>query len=169
MMIESEQVTLKDGRFELIGEIETLTIPMTLQDSLMARLDRRSEAKELAQLAAVIGRSFIYELIASVADLDESELRRQLAELVSAELFYQRGIVPSATFTFKHALIQETAYQSLLRSARREFHARIARALETDFPDLVLASPEMMASIISIAQLKSCKPCRRVRSATDRT
>ncbi len=153
MMIESEQVTLKDGRFELIGEIETLTIPTTLQDSLMARLDRRAEAKELAQLAAVIGRSFIYELIAAVADLDESELRRQLAELVSAELFYQRGVIPSATFTFKHALIQETAYQSLLHKARHEFHARIARALEKDFPDLVLASPEMMAHHCEIGGL----------------
>ena len=153
MMIESEQVALNDGRFELIGEIETLTIPMTLQDSLMARLDRRAEAKELAQLAAVIGRSFIYELIAAVADLDESELRRQLAELVSAELLYQRGIVPSATFTFKHALIQETAYQSLLHKARHEFHARIARALEKDFPDLVLASPEMMAHHCEIGGL----------------
>ncbi|MBW2498960.1 MAG: AAA family ATPase [Deltaproteobacteria bacterium] len=145
MVIESEQVTLKHGRYELVGDIETLTVPMTLQDSLMARLDRRSDAKELAQLAAVIGRSFIYELIAAVADLDEAELRRQLAELVSAELFYQRGVIPKATFTFKHALIQETAYRSLLRSTRREFHARIARALETDFPDLVLARPEMMA------------------------
>ena len=153
MMIESEQVTLNDGRFELIGKIETLTIPMTLQDSLMARLDRRAEAKELAQLAAVIGRSFIYELIAAVADLDESELRRQLAELVSAELFFQRGVIPSATFTFKHALIQETAYQSLLRKARHEFHARIARALEKDFPDLVLASPEMMAHHCEIGGL----------------
>jgi predicted ATPase len=153
MVIESEQVTLKDGRFELIGEIETLAVPTTLQDSLMARLDRRSEAKELAQLAAVIGRSFIYELIAAVADLDESELRRQLAELVSAELFYQRGIVPSATFTFKHALIQETAYQSLLRSARRDFHARIAHALEKGFPDLVLARPEMMAHHCEIGGL----------------
>jgi len=153
MVIESEQVKLTDGRFELIGEIETLTVPMTLQDSLMARLDRRSEAKELAQLGAVIGRSFIYELIAAVADLDESELRRQLAELVSAELFYQRGVIPSATFTFKHALIQETAYKSLLRSARRDFHARIARTLETDFPDLVLARPEMMAHHCEIGGL----------------
>jgi len=153
MVIESEHVELTDGRYELIGDIETLTVPMTLQDSLMARLDRRSEAKELAQLAAVIGRSFIYELIAAVADLDESELRRQLAELVSAELLYQRGVIPSATFTFKHALIQETAYRSLLRSTRREFHARIARALETDFPDLVLARPEMMAHHCEIGGL----------------
>jgi class 3 adenylate cyclase/predicted ATPase len=153
MVIESEQVTLREGRVELIGEIETLTIPMTLQDSLMARLDRRSEAKELAQLAAVIGRSFIYELIADVADLDESELRRQLAELVSAELFYQRGVVPSATFTFKHALIQETAYRSLLRSARRDFHARIAQALEKKFPDLVEERPEMMANHCEIGGL----------------
>ena len=153
MMLESEQVTLKDDRFELIGEIETLTIPTTLQDSLMARLDRRAEAKELAQLAAVIGHSFVYELIASVADLDESELRRQLAELVTAELFYQRGVIPLATFTFKHALIQETAYRSLLRKARHEFHARIAHTLETNFPDLVKARPEMMAHHCEIGGL----------------
>jgi class 3 adenylate cyclase/tetratricopeptide (TPR) repeat protein len=153
MVIESKQVTLEDGRFDFVGEIETLTIPMTLQDSLMARLDRRAEVKELAQLAAVIGRSFIYDLIAAVADLDESELRRQLAALVSAELFYQRGIIPSATFTFKHALIQETAYHSLLNKARQEFHARIARALERDFPDLVRARPEMMAHHCEIGGL----------------
>ena len=153
MVIESEQVTETDGRFELVGEIDTLTIPITLQDSLMARLDRRMEAKELAQLAAVIGRSFMYELLLSVSELEESGLRRQLAELVSAELFYQRGVIPSATFTFKHALIQETAYQSLLRSDRREFHARIARVLEHDFPHLVEANPEMMAHHCDIGDL----------------
>jgi predicted ATPase len=155
MVIESDQFSLEDGRFDLIDEIETLTIPMTLQDSLMARLDRGAEVKELAQLAAVIGRSFIYELIATVSDLDESELRRQLAELVSAELFYQRGIIPSATFTFKHALIQETAYQSLLHKTRQEFHARIARALEKDFPDLVQTRPEMMAHHCELGGLAS--------------
>jgi class 3 adenylate cyclase/tetratricopeptide (TPR) repeat protein len=145
MMIESKQVNLVDGRHELIGEIDTLTIPSTLKDSLMARLDSRAEAKELAQLAAVIGREFAYRLIENLTDLDESDLRRRLAELVAAELFYQRGVIPTATFTFKHALIQDTAYQSLLRSARRGFHARIAQVLEVDFPDLVIARPEMMA------------------------
>jgi class 3 adenylate cyclase/tetratricopeptide (TPR) repeat protein len=145
MMIESEQVNLVDGRYELVGEIETLAIPTTLKDSLMARLDSRAEAKELAQLAAVIGREFTYSLIETVTDLEESDLRRRLAELVTAELFYQRGVIPSANFSFKHALIQETAYQSLLHSTRREFHARIARVLETDFPDLVRDRPEMMA------------------------
>jgi class 3 adenylate cyclase len=84
MVIESEQVTLREGRVELIGEIETLTIPMTLQDSLMARLDRRSEAKELAQLAAVIGRSFIYELIADVADLDAAGRARECRAVLPA-------------------------------------------------------------------------------------
>ena len=144
MMIESKQVNLVDGRYELIGEIDTLTIPSTLKDSLMARLDSRAEAKELAQLAAVIGREFAYRLIETLTDLDESDLRRRLAELVAAELFYQRGVIPSAIFTFKHALIQDTAYQSLLLSARRDFHARIAHVLEADFPDLVIARPEMM-------------------------
>lgn len=145
MMIESEQVNLVNGRYELIGEIETLAIPTTLKDSLMARLDSRAEAKELAQLAAVIGREFEYSLLEAVTTLEGSDLRRRLAELVSAELLYQRGVIPSATFTFKHALIQDTAYQSLLRSARREFHARIAQVLETDFPALVRDRPEMMA------------------------
>jgi class 3 adenylate cyclase/tetratricopeptide (TPR) repeat protein len=145
MMTESELVRLVDGSFELVGDIETLAIPTTLKDSLMARLDSRAEAKELAQLAAVIGREFAYSLIETLTDLEESDLRRRLAELVSAELFYQRGVIPSATFTFKHALIQDTAYQSLLRSARRDFHARIARVLEGDFPDLVRDRPEMMA------------------------
>ncbi|UCC14693.1 MAG: AAA family ATPase [Gammaproteobacteria bacterium] len=145
MMIESEQVNLVDGRYELVGQIDTLSIPTTLKDSLMARLDSRADAKELAQLAAVIGREFGYSLIETVTDLDESDLRRRLAELVAAELFYQRGVIPAATFTFKHALIQDTAYQSLLRSARRRFHARIAQVLESDFPELVIARPEMMA------------------------
>jgi len=145
MMIESEQVNLVDGRYELVGDIDTLSIPTTLKDSLMARLDSRAEAKELAQLAAVIGREFAYSLIETLTDLDESDLRRRLAELVSAELFYQRGVIPSATFIFKHALIQDTAYQSLLRSARRGFHARIAHVLEADFPELVRDRPEMMA------------------------
>jgi predicted ATPase/class 3 adenylate cyclase len=145
MVVESEQVQLQEGKYELTGEVEALSIPMTLQDSLMARLDSRHEVKELAQLAAVIGRTFVYELLAAVSGMEESELRRQLAELVSAELFYQRGIIPSAQFTFKHALIQETAYQSLLNKARKEFHSRIAHALDKDFPDLVEASPELMA------------------------
>ncbi len=145
MMIESEKVKLVDDHYELVGQIDTLKIPTTLKDSLMARLDSRAEAKELAQLAAVIGREFAYGLIETVTDLDESDLRRRLAELVSAELFYQRGVIPSATFSFKHALIQDTAYRSLLRSTRREFHARIARVLEADFPDLVRDRPEMMA------------------------
>lgn len=145
MMLESELVRTVDGRLELLGEIETLAIPTTLQDSLMARLDKRADAKELAQLAAVIGREFSYRLIEAVTNFEESDLRRRLAELVTAELFYQRGVIPSATFTFKHALIQETAYQSLLRSARQKVHARIVRVLEADFTDLVLAGPEMMA------------------------
>lgn len=145
MMLESDRVKVVDGRVELVGEIDTQTVPTTLQDSLMARLDSRADAKELAQLAAVIGRESTYRLIEAVTELDESDLRRRLAELVTAELFYQRGVIPSATFTFKHALIQDTAYRSLLRSDRRKFHARIARVLESDFPDLVLAGPEMMA------------------------
>jgi hypothetical protein len=93
---------------------------MTLQDSLMARLDRRSEAKELAQLAAVIGRSFIYELIAAVADLDESELRRELAELVGAEWFYQRGVIPSATFTNLCSAVPGVNFMGELRARSRQ-------------------------------------------------
>jgi class 3 adenylate cyclase len=99
-----------------------LAIPATLQDSLMARLDRLGPAKEVAQLGATLGREFNYELLKAVAPLDETILQKELARLVEAELLYQRGLPPQAYYFFKHALIQDAAYQSLLRSTRQQYH-----------------------------------------------
>jgi class 3 adenylate cyclase/predicted ATPase len=104
--------------------------PATLQDSLMARLDRQSAAKEVAQRAAVLGREFSYRLLEATAGLDRGALTRGLGQLVEAELLFVRGTPPDATYVFKHTLIQETAYQSLLKRTRQELHARVVRALE---------------------------------------
>jgi class 3 adenylate cyclase/predicted ATPase len=120
-------------------------IPATLADSLMARLDRLSAAKEVAQRAAVLGREFGYPLLAATAGLDEAALRHGLARLVDAEIVFTRGAPPAATYIFKHALIQETAYESLLRRTRQQLHARVAQVLDERFPERVAAEPEVVA------------------------
>src|SRR5262249_25333262 len=120
-------------------------IPATLADSLMARLDRLSAAKEVAQRAAVLGREFGYPLLAATAGLDEAALRHGLARLVDAEILFARGAPPAATYCFKHALIQETAYQSLLKPTRQQRHARVAQGLEERFPERVASEPEVVA------------------------
>jgi class 3 adenylate cyclase/predicted ATPase len=120
-------------------------IPATLADSLMARLDRLSAAKEVAQRAAVLGREFGYPLLAATAGLDEAALRHGLARLVDAEILFARGAPPAATYIFKHALIQETAYESLLRRTRQQLHARVTEVLEERFPERVAAEPEVVA------------------------
>src|SRR5262249_56985162 len=116
MVLESGLLTALDDHYELLGPLPPLAIPSTLQDSLMARLDRLSTVREIAQLGATIGREFSYELLHAVSPLDEETLQQGLKQLVEAELVYQRGLVPQAYYLFKHALIQDTAYQSLLRS-----------------------------------------------------
>jgi predicted ATPase len=120
-----QETRLLDERDE--GDI---AIPQTLHDSLMARFDRLESAKTVAQLGSVLGREFPYRLLATVWDRGSEALAADLRRLVEAELLYQRGSVPEAVFQFKHALIQDTAYQSLLRRQRREIHARVAKALE---------------------------------------
>src|SRR5437016_3447054 len=110
--------------------LQSLAIPAMLHDSLMARLDRLATVKEVAQLGATLGREFSYELIQAVSPVDEATLQRGLAQLVDAELVYQRGLPPRARYIFKHALIQETAYQSLLKSKRQQYHQQIAQVLE---------------------------------------
>src|SRR5215813_12901419 len=122
-----------------------LTIPAVLQDSLMARLDRLGMAKEIAQLGAILGREFSYELLHAVSPLDEERLQQGLKQLVEAELVYQRGLPPQAHYLFKHALIQDTAYQSLLKSKRQQLHQQIAQMLEDQFPDTVATQPELVA------------------------
>ena len=131
------------GCYELTGSLPSLAIPATLQDSLMARLDRLVTAKAVAQYASVIGRQFSYELLQAVSELDQATLQRELSCLVEAELLYQRGLPPQATYIFKHALIQDTAYESLLRTTRQGYHRRIAEVLEDQFPETAEAQPEL--------------------------
>lgn len=120
-------------------------IPGTLADSLMARLDRLGTAREFAQIAAVIGREFSYELLRALVAVPESELRLALTKLTEVELLYVRGTPPDATYTFKHALIQEAAYEALLKSRRRELHRRVAQTLVRQFPAIAESRPEVLA------------------------
>ena len=134
-ILESGYLKETDGHYALAGALSSLAIPATLQDSLMARLDHLMTSKGIAQLAAVLGRQFAYDVLQAVAQLDASLLQRELGRLVEAEIVYQRGVPPQAIYTFKHALIQDAAYQSLLRSTRQQYHQRIAQALEAQFPE----------------------------------
>ena len=132
-----------------------LAIPATLQDALMARLDRLGTAKEVAQLGATLGREFSYELLQAVSPLDEEALQRELGRLVEAELLYQQGLLPQARYVFKHALIQDTAYQSLLKSRRQQLHQQVARMLEERFPQTVGTQSELLAHHYTEAGLVS--------------
>src|SRR6266516_7196066 len=134
MVLESGLLQERDGHYELTGPLPPLAIPTTLHDSLMARLDRLATVKGLAQLGATLGREFSYELLQAVAPWDEATVRRGLHQLVEAELLYQQDLPPRATYLFKHALIQDAAYQSLLRSTRQRHHQHIAQVLEAQFP-----------------------------------
>jgi predicted ATPase len=144
-ILESGQLQAVDERYELTGSLSTFAIPATLQDSLMARLDRLVTAKAVAQYAAVIGRQFSYALLQAVSQLDEVMLQHELRRLVEAELVYQRGVPPQSTYVFKHARIQDAAYESLLKSTRQHYHQRIALVLEAQFAETAEAQPELLA------------------------
>jgi predicted ATPase len=122
-----------------------LGIPTTLQNALMARLDRLGPAKEIAQAGAVLGREFSYELLHAVSPVDEDTFQHGLRQLVAAELVYQSGLPPQARYQFKHALVQDTAYQSLLKSTRQKYHQQIAQVLEKQFSQTVETQPELVA------------------------
>jgi predicted ATPase len=145
MVLEAGLLQERSERYALTGPLPPLAIPATLHDSLMAWLDRLATVKGLAQLGATLGREFSYELLHAVAPWDEGTLQRGLQQLVAAEFLYQRGLPPQATYRFKHALIQDAAYQSLLRSARQQHHQHIAQVLEARFPDLGATQPELLA------------------------
>jgi predicted ATPase len=134
-----------EGHYELTGPLPPLAIPATLHDSLMARLDRLATVKAVAQLGAVLGRTFSYELLQAVTPLDEAMLQQTLTQLIDAELLYQCGVPPQVTYLFKHALIQEAAYQSLLKSTRQQIHQCIAQVLEIRFPASAETQPELVA------------------------
>ena len=145
MVLESGLLQEREERYELTGPLPPLAIPTTLHDSLMARLDRLAAVKGLAQLGATLGREFSYALLQAVSPWDEETLQQGLHQLVEAEFLYQRGLPPQATYRFKHALIQDAAYQSLLRSTRQQYHQRIAQVLEAQFPEIVETQPELLA------------------------
>jgi class 3 adenylate cyclase/predicted ATPase len=144
-ILESGSLKEVDEHYELTGSLSTFTIPATLQDSLMARLDRLMTGKVIAQLGATIGRQFSYALLQAVAQLNDRTLQEELHRLIEAEIVYQRGVPPQATYTFKHALIQDAAYASLLKSTRQQYHQRIAHVLEAHFPETVETRPELVA------------------------
>jgi predicted ATPase len=145
MVLESGLLQEREDHYQLTGPLPPLAIPATLHDSLMARLDRLAAVKEVAQLGATLGRSFTYEVLRAVSLWDEATLQQALQQLVEAELLYQRGLPPQATYLFKHALVQETAYQSVLKSRRQQSHQRIAHVLEGWFPETAETQPELLA------------------------
>src|SRR5262250_2499200 len=144
-ILEAGHLKETDGHYELTGSFSTFAIPATLQDSLMARLDRLMTAKVIAQLGATIGRQFSYALLQAVAQLNERTLHEELHRLVEAEIVYQRGVPPHSTYVFKHALIQDAAYASLLKSTRQHYHQRIALVMEEQFPETAEVQPELLA------------------------
>jgi class 3 adenylate cyclase len=127
------------------GTEATTAIPSTLHDSLMARLDRLSSVKEIAQIGACIGRQFSHALLMAVAPLGETELVRALQQLIKSELVYRSTTGGENSYTFKHALVQDTAYSSLLKSRKQQIHGQIAAALEDGFPSHVRAEPSILA------------------------
>jgi class 3 adenylate cyclase/tetratricopeptide (TPR) repeat protein len=151
MVLESGLLPAGEARSTLPGPLPPLAIPATLHDALLARLDRLGPVKAVAQLAATLGRTFSYELLQAVASQDEATLQQGLRQLVDAELVYQRGIPPQATYTFKHALIQDAAYHALLRSTRQQYHQRIAQVVEAQFADVAATQPELLAHHYSAA------------------
>ena len=144
-LLESGLLTETDGRYELTGPLPEMAIPSSLQDSFAARLDRLAPVRELAQIGAVLGRDFTYDLIQAVSRMDDLKLQEGLGQLRNAEILFQRGVPPDASYTFKHALLQDTAYQSLLKSQRQQFHARTAEELEKQFPETKDMQPELLA------------------------
>jgi predicted ATPase/class 3 adenylate cyclase len=145
MVLESGLLREVEGRYELAAPSLTLAIPTTLRDSLIARLDRLGAAKSVAQLAAVLGRTFPYELLQAISSVDVATLDDALTQLLEAGLLYEQSPRPHARYLFKHALIQEVAYQSLLRSARQQYHQRVAETLSEKFRETAETQPELVA------------------------
>jgi predicted ATPase len=145
MVLESTLLRPVNGHYELSGPLPPLAIPATLQDSLMARLDRLPEVREVVQLGAVLGREFAYEILRRLTTINDSTLQARLEQLVAAELLYQRGRPPRARYIFKHALIQDAAYGSMLKSTRQRVHQQIAQVFAQHFPEVVETQPEVIA------------------------
>jgi class 3 adenylate cyclase/predicted ATPase len=144
-ILESALLQEEAEQYALTGPLSAVTIPATLQDSLLARLDRLPTMREVAQIGAVLGREFAYEMLHALVTVDEHTLLEGLAQLVATELLYQRGRPPRATYIFKHALVQDAAYQSLLKRTRQQYHQQVAVLLEARFPETVATAPEVVA------------------------
>jgi class 3 adenylate cyclase/predicted ATPase len=154
-VVESGMVAEEGDHYALKGPVAPLAIPTSLHASLLARLDRLAPTRELAQIGAALGRSFSYELISAVAPMPQQQIDDALDKLTNAELIFRRGTPPNAEYTFKHALVQEAAYSTLLRSQRQQVHARIVTATETQFPEFVTAQPALLAHHCGQAGLAS--------------
>ena len=144
-ILGSRMLEARGDAYVLTGALAQLHIPETLQGSLMARLDRAPRLREVAQLGSVLGREFSYDMISALAGLEEDMLQSGLGQLVVGELLYQRGRPPRSRYLFKHALIQDAAYQSLLRRTRQQYHERVATLLEDRFPEMASTQPELVA------------------------
>jgi class 3 adenylate cyclase/tetratricopeptide (TPR) repeat protein len=144
-ILASGVVEARGGAYVLRSALAQLHIPETLQDSLMARLDRAPRLREVAQLGSVLGREFAYDMISALVGLEEEMLQSGLGQLVVDELLYQRGRPPRSRYLFKHALIQDAAYQSLLKRTRQHYHQQVAKLLEDRFPQLASTQPELVA------------------------
>ena len=144
-ILESGELKEAGDRYDYAGVTHHINIPATLRDSLMARLDRYIPVKEIAQIGAAIGREFSYELIAAVVPMAEAQLANALAQLTESGLAFRKGIPPEATYSFKHALVQDAAYDSLLKSKRQALHGKIARVIEERFPQITETEPEVLA------------------------
>jgi class 3 adenylate cyclase/predicted ATPase len=145
-VIEANVLLPKEDCYELVGPLPANLIPPTVQGSLMARLDGLGESKRLAQLAATLGREFRYDVLRAVWEADDDALQTDLRRLVDSELVFQEGKPPSATYSFKHALIRDAAYESLLRRTRQQYHQEIAHTLISQFPEVSAAEPELVAT-----------------------
>ena len=145
MVLESGLLREENGAFVLHGPLPPFAVPPTLQASLVARLDRLSPVKEVAQIASAIGREFTFEMLASVFSRPEHELQAALDQLTASGLIFEFGARPHSTYVFKHALVQDAAYGTLLRSRRQQLHSRIGAALEGHFPEVAASQPEIVA------------------------
>jgi class 3 adenylate cyclase/predicted ATPase len=153
-IVASGLVVERDGELQLAsGSAAQFEVPATLRDSLTARLDRLGAAKSIAQLASVLGREFDHRLLQAVCDFPEAALATQLAALNDAEIIQQSGVPPLARYVFKHALIQEAAYDGLLKSARLQYHQRVAQTYVAQFPDVTQLRPELVAHHFSRASM----------------
>ncbi|HVO45889.1 MAG TPA: AAA family ATPase, partial [Steroidobacteraceae bacterium] len=144
-VLESGLLREAGDQYTLQTPLPPLAIPTSLRDSLLARLDRLAPVKEIIQIGACIGREFSHQLLARIAPLRGEQLEAALLKLTEAGLVYRRGAPPDATFTFKHALVQDAAYDSLLKSKRQQLHAQLAQVLREDFADQVASEPELLA------------------------